>query len=75
MEETTIMNEYEYGYSDNNLPYHSYIIPTLLEMLSEVKKETKEKVRVLDLGCGNGSISNAIASQGYEVVGVEDSAS
>lgn len=75
MQETTIINEYEYVYRDRDLPWNAYIIPPLLEMLSEVKKETKEKIRVLDLGCGNGSISNAIALQGYEVVGVEDSVS
>jgi 2-polyprenyl-3-methyl-5-hydroxy-6-metoxy-1,4-benzoquinol methylase len=32
-----------------------------------------EKLRVLDLGCGNGSLSNVIAQKGYEVVGVEES--
>jgi 2-polyprenyl-3-methyl-5-hydroxy-6-metoxy-1,4-benzoquinol methylase len=32
-------------------------------------------VRILDLGCGNGSLSHTIAKQGYEVVGVEESAS
>lgn len=30
---------------------------------------------MLDLGCGNGSLSQKIAQQGYEVVGVEDSTS
>jgi 2-polyprenyl-3-methyl-5-hydroxy-6-metoxy-1,4-benzoquinol methylase len=33
------------------------------------------RVRILDLGCGNGSLSHTIAKQGYEVVGVEESAS
>ncbi|WP_267876422.1 class I SAM-dependent methyltransferase [Moorena producens] len=33
------------------------------------------KLRVLDIGCGNGSLSNLIAQQGYEVVGMEESPS
>ncbi|NEP66980.1 MULTISPECIES: class I SAM-dependent methyltransferase [Moorena] len=30
---------------------------------------------MLDIGCGNGSLTNFIAQQGYEVVGVEESES
>jgi len=41
-------------------------------MLSE---KAKSKARVLDLGCGNGSLSHMIAQQGYEVVGIEESTS
>lgn len=47
----------------------------LLELLSHGKSSSQQKPRVLDLGCGNGSLSNFIAQQGYEVVGVEDSES
>ncbi|WP_424099132.1 class I SAM-dependent methyltransferase [Moorena producens] len=36
-------------------------------------KSTKN--RILDIGCGNGSFTNFIAQQGYEVVGVEESES
>ncbi len=32
------------------------------------------KLRVLDLGCGNGSLSHLIAEHGCEVVGVDTSA-
>jgi len=35
----------------------------------------KPKYRILDLGCGNGSLSNLIAQEGYQVVGVEKSKS
>jgi 2-polyprenyl-3-methyl-5-hydroxy-6-metoxy-1,4-benzoquinol methylase len=34
-----------------------------------------QKPRILDLGCGNGSLSYLIAQQGYEVIGVEESKS
>jgi 2-polyprenyl-3-methyl-5-hydroxy-6-metoxy-1,4-benzoquinol methylase len=42
-------------------------------MLPQQTHPNFEKIRVLDLGCGNGSLTNKIAQQGYEVVGVEDS--
>lgn len=42
-------------------------------MLSHDTLPREQKLRVLDLGCGNGSLSNLIAQQGYEVVGVEES--
>jgi 2-polyprenyl-3-methyl-5-hydroxy-6-metoxy-1,4-benzoquinol methylase len=31
--------------------------------------------RILDLGCGNGSLSYLISQQGYQVVGIEESVS
>jgi 2-polyprenyl-3-methyl-5-hydroxy-6-metoxy-1,4-benzoquinol methylase len=34
-----------------------------------------DKIRILDLGCGNGSFSNVLNQLGYDVVGVEESAS
>ena len=34
-----------------------------------------KKPRILDIGCGNGSFTNFIKEQGYEVVGVEESES
>jgi len=46
-----------------------YIAKGLLALLPE------PPVRVLDIGCGNGLIASVIASRGYEVVGVDPSAS
>lgn len=67
--------DYEYTYT-NNCPAiaHSFLLPPLLSMLRKPAHTESEKIRVLDLGCGNGSLSNAIAHQGYEVVGIEESA-
>ncbi len=66
--------EYEYSWKDNQLTNcHSFLMKPLLSMLPPSIKADGSKLRVLDLGCGNGSLSNVIASQGYEVVGVEES--
>jgi 2-polyprenyl-3-methyl-5-hydroxy-6-metoxy-1,4-benzoquinol methylase len=70
----TTASQYEYSYVDSNpVHHHDYLISPLLELLSQEKLSSQAKPRVLDLGCGNGSLSHLIAQRGYEVVGVEDS--
>ncbi|WP_373530713.1 class I SAM-dependent methyltransferase [Nostoc sp.] len=72
-------NEYEYSYSDSKSEHHhSYLIKPLIKMMiceSVDILEHQKKLRILDIGCGNGSLSNLIAQQGYEVVGIEESES
>lgn len=66
--------EYEYSYENNSLTNaHSFLLSPLLSMLPKKDQSRSEKIRCLDLGCGNGSLSHVIAEQGYEVVGVEES--
>lgn len=65
---------YEYRYTTNKLSHaSSYILPPLLTLLP--KPKGREKLRILDVGCGNGSLTHVIAQQGYEVVGMEESPS
>lgn len=67
-------NKYEYPYRDSNPRYHHpYLMTPFLEMLSEARPAEASKTRVLDLGCGNGSLTHLIAQQGYEVVGLDSS--
>ncbi|WP_009634503.1 class I SAM-dependent methyltransferase [Synechocystis sp. PCC 7509] len=71
----TISNKPEYHYGNSNAGHHhAYLLSPLLAMLRE-NTIANQKLRILDLGCGNGSLSNSIAQQGYEVVGVEESES
>jgi 2-polyprenyl-3-methyl-5-hydroxy-6-metoxy-1,4-benzoquinol methylase len=71
---TQSLTNYEYSYKDSNLTNaHSFLMNPLLSMLPQATNPQGQKLRVLDLGCGNGSLSNAIAQQGYEVVGIEES--
>jgi 2-polyprenyl-3-methyl-5-hydroxy-6-metoxy-1,4-benzoquinol methylase len=67
----------EYAYnSEVSGHHHNYLIKPLMEMISASAKSVEgRKVRILDIGCGNGSLSNLIAQQGYAVVGVEESQS
>jgi 2-polyprenyl-3-methyl-5-hydroxy-6-metoxy-1,4-benzoquinol methylase len=70
----SISKEYEYYYRDSNLTNaHSFLLSPLLSMLPKNPNPEAGKLRVLDLGCGNGSLSYVIAGQGYEVVGIEES--
>ncbi|BAY07260.1 class I SAM-dependent methyltransferase [Calothrix sp. NIES-2098] len=71
-------HKYEYSYR-NSQPnhHHAYLIEPLMEMISTSAGMIKnqQKLRILDIGCGNGSLSNFIAQNGYEVVGIEESES
>lgn len=70
----TTASQYEYSYVNSNFGHHhAYLMSPLLELLSQAKLPGHAKLRVLDLGCGNGSLSQMIAQQGYEVIGIEDS--
>jgi 2-polyprenyl-3-methyl-5-hydroxy-6-metoxy-1,4-benzoquinol methylase len=66
----------EYQYSSEQLDHtYNYLTTPLLTMLpSPSAHPDGQKVRILDLGCGNGSFSNALAQLGYTVVGIEESA-
>lgn len=71
---TQIPREYEYPYQDSSLTNaHSFLMSPLLSLLPNKDNSKKEKLRVLDLGCGNGSLSHVIAEQGFEVFGIEES--
>lgn len=49
---------------------HSYLLPPVLALLQQ-----HGAARVLDLGCGNGSMSAAIGERGHAVTGMDYSAS
>jgi trans-aconitate methyltransferase len=42
-------------------------------MLPSPFSQSGQILKVLDLGCGNGSLTNLIANQGFEVTGIEES--
>ena len=61
----------EYVYSDGDAGHHcEYLLPRIYDVLQSVKP-----CRLFDLGCGNGSVANYLSKQGYQVTGVDPSAS
>jgi 2-polyprenyl-3-methyl-5-hydroxy-6-metoxy-1,4-benzoquinol methylase len=46
---------------------HAYLLPRLLQALEG------RRLRLVDLGCGNGSITAKLASLGHEVIGIDAS--
>lgn len=76
MKENKTSSEYKYDSSQLAHTY-SYLTTPLLAMLPPptISNNNADRIRILDLGCGNGSFSNVLSSLGYDVVGVEYSAS
>jgi 2-polyprenyl-3-methyl-5-hydroxy-6-metoxy-1,4-benzoquinol methylase len=69
-EESCIHSE-EFVWSEQGLSEaHKYILPVLLPWL-----EQRNARRVLDIGCGNGALTNEVSKAGLGVVGVEVSES
>jgi len=63
-------NYKDYGWSNNELTCaHGYLIKPILTLLP------KDGSPILDLGCGNGSISNLLISIGYNMYGTDASVS
>jgi 2-polyprenyl-3-methyl-5-hydroxy-6-metoxy-1,4-benzoquinol methylase len=68
--------KYEYSYQNSeSIHHHAYLLKPLLKLLTQAANSNKNQLRVLDLGCGNGSLSSIIAQHGYQVVGIESSES
>ena len=52
---------------------HSYILPTLIREINKIRETHKSRAKIFELGCGNGSIANALSKEGYQIVGVDPS--
>lgn len=69
MTKTSSQSEYQYASSQLDHTYN-YLITPLLTMLPP---PSEREIKILDLGCGNGSFSNFLTKLGYTVLGIEES--
>ena len=61
----------EYEYTNNEYDHtQNYIFEPILNSL-----KGRKELKILDLGCGNGSLANRLISLGYDVYGVDASVS
>ncbi|WP_035990484.1 class I SAM-dependent methyltransferase [Leptolyngbya sp. KIOST-1] len=73
---TKTPTDYEYAYqSPTSEHHHHYLAPPVLQVLTDLQQNNAEPLKLLDLGCGNGSFSSFLAGQGFVVTGIEESAS
>ncbi|HZG39963.1 MAG TPA: class I SAM-dependent methyltransferase [Nodosilinea sp.] len=74
---------YEYSYGSSQVGHHHHylakpalnLIHTAIASSPRSGPSATSKIKILDLGCGNGSFSHFLATQGFDVVGIEESAS
>lgn len=65
----------EYGYKNPAASCaHAYLVPSLLKMLGKWGPSDRP-CRVLDAGCGNGYVTGILLEAGFDVVGIDASAS
>jgi 2-polyprenyl-6-hydroxyphenyl methylase/3-demethylubiquinone-9 3-methyltransferase len=63
------------GYEWKNAEHteaHDFLLPTVGKLIRQLEQKNVER-RVLDLGCGNGSVANWLSSREWDVVGVDPS--
>jgi 2-polyprenyl-3-methyl-5-hydroxy-6-metoxy-1,4-benzoquinol methylase len=67
------MSQYAYNpYLNTNLGHHyKYVMPSLSKILPPPEK----LIKILDLGCGNGSFTNYLTQQGFNATGLDPSES
>jgi 2-polyprenyl-3-methyl-5-hydroxy-6-metoxy-1,4-benzoquinol methylase len=74
MNERTAASGYQYSDAESSHA-HAYLLPTLGAELATLSKElVNTSRRLFDLGCGNGSVAPALASERWTVTGVDPSA-
>lgn len=65
----TAIDGYRYGSAELNHS-HDYLLPCLEAL---VDRHAPKGSRLFDLGCGNGSVANAMVGRGYVVTGIDAS--
>lgn len=70
-DEAGVMQAAEYGYKDAGYKTPAYLLDGVL---SSLPRQTPERDRLLEIGCGNGYVAADLARRGWQVVGTDASA-
>ncbi|RCK34076.1 3-demethylubiquinone-9 3-methyltransferase [Thalassospira xiamenensis] len=63
-----------YAWKDaSNEAAHDYIMPTVIKILSNYASGKNKRLRIFDLGCGNGAAAKQLSEIGYDICGVDPS--
>lgn len=64
----------DYGYRDAEHTWsHHYVLPKVAQILD--RRAWSRSARALDFGCGNGSTAHWLSERGFDVTGIDPSAS
>lgn len=71
MKNTAAISGYRYTHSSLNTS-HDILLPAVRRLLDSVSLPPAER-RLFELGCGNGSVAQALTRSGWDVTGVDPS--
>lgn len=71
MKNTATISGYRYTHSGLNTS-HDVLLPAVRRLLGSLNVTPAER-RLFELGCGNGSVANALTHLGWDVTGVDPS--
>ena len=54
---------------------HVYLLPAIKKLVQSLDRHREKRRTILDLGCGNGSLSHELSKLGFEVYGIDRSES
>src|SRR5579864_588814 len=52
---------------------HVYLLPAIKKLVQSLDRHREKRRTILDLGCGNGSLSHELSKLGFEVSGIDRS--
>lgn len=64
------IEEFDYDWINNNTSHHNYLINSVNKLLEEIDLD-KKKLELLDVGCGNGTITQNISDKFKIALGID----
>ena len=64
------IEEFDYDWINNNTSHHNYLINSVNKLLEEIDLD-KKKLELLDVGCGNGTMTQNISDKFKIALGID----